>query len=66
MNSNIRNQMSYFHAEKINTLETDFTAFHFVKEQVPLLICHFHLLWNLIGLCLTISRLFVKRLISTL
>ena len=27
--------------KKINTLETEFTAFHFVKEQVPLFICHF-------------------------
>ena len=27
--------------KKINTLEAEFTAFHFVKEQVPLLICHF-------------------------
>ena len=52
--------------KKINTLETEFTAFHFVKEQVPLLIVIFYLLWNLIGLCLTISRLFVKRLMSTL
>ena len=30
-----------FMRRKINTLETEFTAFHFVKEQVPLLICHF-------------------------